>query len=159
VRADPAFPHVLLAPQCPRGSHWGEQGPLLEALLDDAVAGLGVDPARLHLTGISMGAAGAWRWAAAAPERFASLVSVCAPWPREEGWPQRAARLTRVPVLAYHGAVDEEVLPSQSQALVAAHQEAGGRSVLTIYAREGHRCWDRAYAEPAVAALWEERRT
>jgi predicted peptidase len=154
VRAHPRFPFLVVAPQCPRGATWRDLGDLLDALVLESAPLLRADPDRIHLTGISMGGAGAWWLAARTPGRFASVLPVCAPIPRDAGWPERAGRLRDLPVWAFLGQRDDAVPPEESRALVAALHAAGGMPRLTEYPDLGHRCWDRAYADPRVPAWW-----
>src|SRR5687768_8597871 len=51
VESDPDFPFILIAPQCPVGSHWRSAS--LFALLDDAAERFRVDPALVVVTGVS----------------------------------------------------------------------------------------------------------
>ncbi|MFM8979241.1 MAG: alpha/beta hydrolase-fold protein, partial [Planctomycetia bacterium] len=74
---DPGFPALVLAPLCPAEATWLELAPALLELLDEAAGRLGADPARVHVTGLSMGGMGAWWLGLLAPERFASVVPVC----------------------------------------------------------------------------------
>ena len=78
-----SFPFISIVPQCPAEcameNHW------LAATLQ-AVTGLvhnwvvpvvGGDPARVYLSGQSMGGHGAWTYAAQQPRLFAGLIVVC----------------------------------------------------------------------------------
>jgi predicted peptidase len=77
--ADGGFPFLLAAPQCPEDATWCDEEMLvrLVAFLDGLVAAQIADPARLYLSGFSMGGIGAWCLALRQPERFAAVVSVC----------------------------------------------------------------------------------
>ena len=74
---EPGFPAVVIAPLCPAEHTWLELAPVLLALLDEAVLRLHADPARVHVTGLSMGGMGAWWLGLLDPARFASVVPVC----------------------------------------------------------------------------------
>lgn len=160
-RAGGRFPAVAVFPQsrAPEG-RW--DAPMLrQALraLDQTVAECGGDEDRLYLTGISMGANGAWRAALAHPRRFAALVPVCG-WltvPRLLRWnragvSRRAARrLRHLPTWVFHGARDQVVSVEGSRTMVEALRAAGARELrYTEYPDVGHGAWDPAYAEPGL---------
>ena len=56
----PAFPFLVVAPQCPADARWCDPPVLtaLDALLDGMVAGGAADPRRIALAGFSMGGVG-----------------------------------------------------------------------------------------------------
>jgi predicted peptidase len=140
----PDFPFVVVAPQCPPDQRW-QVAPLLQ-VLDTAVQHFPIDPARVYLTGISMGGAGAWSLAATVPDRFAALVPICG-----YGDPARVDALRTLPVWAFHGARDTVVLPERSVEMVRALEQAGGTVTLTIYPDAGHvGAWERAYRDPQL---------
>ena len=144
---DPAFPFILVSPQLPAEQDWDLAR--LDALLDHALATLPVDPARIYLTGLSRGGHASWRWAAAAPGRFAAVAPVAG-----RGDPATACALTDVPIWALHGDRDDVVTPEGSFAMARAIRACGGRkSRLTIYPDLGHNAWDPAYDDPALY-LW-----
>lgn len=149
-------PMLVLAPQCPAGAWWTEEGPLaaLGALLDAAEARLPVDPARRLATGLSMGGYGAWALAFRHPRRFAALVAVCG-----GGDPARACELAHLPQWAFHGARDEVVPAARSREMIAALEACDAEDArLTIYEDEGHACWTTAYAEEELWAWLMEQR-
>ncbi len=77
-----------------------------EEMISYAMAKYKVDPARIHVTGLSLGGGHAWKYAAAEPERVASLMPVCgASGPSAS----EGARLT-MPVWAHHNAGDTLVV-------------------------------------------------
>ena len=122
----PAFPFAVVSPQCHADSTWADHLPFLEGLLDEVVEGIGADPARVVVTGISMGGAGAFLLGARCPGRFAAVVPICAAMPRVHGWPHAVTALRDVPVWAFHGDRDEVVPMDASVTLVRALTRAGG---------------------------------
>lgn len=149
---DPAFGAVMIAPQCSSSTTWLDHGDGLLELLDEAERLWSVDASRVHLTGLSLGGMGAWMLGARAPERFASIVPVCASVPPRAGFPGAVAALKDVPVWAFHGALDPVVPVQHTLQLVETLRRAGGRPQMTLYADVGHRAWEPAYADPALKA-------
>ena len=82
------FPFAVVAPQCPDGVRWIDLLGDLGALLDEVVATGAVDPDRVYLIGMSMGAQGAWNLAAVAKSNASPRSCACAALPR------RGARAT-----------------------------------------------------------------
>jgi predicted peptidase len=142
---DPArWPFLVLLPQ-KRAPEilWGEDEAAVLAALEQTRRDCNVDPARIHLTGISQGGNGTWTIAARHPGLFASLVAVC-------GWADEATarKVAGIPSWIFHGEADAVVPASASRDMDAWIRGAGGKSRLTIYPVVGHNAWDRAYAEP-----------
>lgn len=149
------FPFLVVRPRTDRG--WDPH--LLADLLDEVEADYRVAPDRVYVTGLSMGAYGAWRLAGADPGRFAAIALVAG-----GGDPALACRLAHVPLWAFHNAADPVVPASESQALVDAVRGCGGEARLTVYeevppGRWAHNAWQAAYTDPALYAwLLEHRR-
>lgn len=139
------FPFVAVSPQCPSGRTWDELVETLDCVLDAATAELAVDPRCVLLTGIGMGAFGAWRLAAAHPERFTTLVPVGG-----GGDPAWARRLRWIPTWAFHGATDDIVPADRTRDMVRALAEQKAPVRLTIYPDTGHDAWTRTYEDPEI---------
>lgn len=152
------FPFAVVSPQCPEHTTWMMQADALLLLLDDVMRRYAVDPARVYLTGLSMGGYGAWYLGSEHPERFAAVVPVCGGFDGLLGYPERVCGLCDTPVWAFHGAKDKIVPPSESRALVRMLRRCGGNVRLTIYPDAGHDCWTRAYAEPELYAWLARQR-
>ncbi len=62
MRADAGheFPFVLVTPQCSESSQWVAELSTLSGLLDEVIASHRIDPARVSVTGLSMGGYGTW---------------------------------------------------------------------------------------------------
>ena len=162
------FPAIVVLPQVPKGSAWtGAPAQAAIVALDEAVAEFGGDPGRMYLTGVSMGAYGAWEIALLNPDRFAALVPICGGLrpivaspsiavtavARADGdvYQDAAQRLASIPTWIFHGADDPVVPVEGSRAIAAALRNVGAPVHYTEYAGVGHLSWDRAYAE---AELW-----
>lgn len=145
VEEQPDFPFITVSPQCPYDLCWFSELPTLNALLDEVVASYAVDTRRIYLTGLSMGGYGAWALAGLCPDRFAAVVPICG-----GGDPAAVGSLKDVPVWAFHGALDELVLPGESQRMVDALKACGGNVRFTLYPDLAHDSWTRTYDDPAL---------
>ena len=124
------FPFVTICPQLPDGG-WRPEA--LGRLLDECLDKYHVDPDRVYLSGASLGAMGAWSFAAAYPNRFAALATVCAHGPLSS-----ADRLTDLPIRAFHGAKDQIVPIGPHQQLVDAINAKGGDAVMKVFPDGDH---------------------
>ncbi len=143
-------PCFVLAPQCPDDDAWSDGGakpaaPLLLALemLNELQRRFRIDPRRLFVAGQSMGGFGTWSLVSAHPEMFAAAIPLCG-----GGDETQAAKLTRVPIWAFHGAKDDAVPVERSRNMIKAIRKAGGEPKYTEYADEGHAVWTKAFSEP-----------
>ncbi len=135
------LPFILVAPQVPAGEIWSAE--VLAALLDELELTLRVDRDRVYLTGLSMGAFGAWDLAVAQPHRFAALAVISG-----GGNPVEVCRLAHVPVWIAHGADDDVIPVSWAETLAKRLTACGGNVRKTIYPGTGHDAWSRTYEDP-----------
>jgi len=139
-----AYPCIVLAPQCPKDRGWDVE--VLMGLLEHAEAAWPVDPARVYITGLSMGGYATWHLLAAYPDYFAAAVPICG-----GGDPETAALFKDVPIWVFHGAKDDVVPPEASREMVQALEAAGAADLrYTEYPEEKHGSWEPAYREPAL---------
>ncbi|MEM9282835.1 MAG: alpha/beta fold hydrolase [Verrucomicrobiota bacterium] len=124
------LPLVVVSPQLPDGA-WPAQ--TLNALLNELLERYPIDPKRVYLSGVSLGAMGAWTFAGAYPGRIAALVPICA-----HGPPSVAPKLVGMPIWAFHGAMDSIVPIEPHQELIQAINKAGGQARLTIDPEADH---------------------
>ena len=148
VEEQPAFPLLVVSPQCPPTEAWAPE-PLL-ALLDDIEQHYDVDPERLYVTGLSMGGFGTWAIALAAPDRFAAIAPICG-----GGDPSRVGVLRHLPVWAFHGARDTIVPLQRTVEMVEALRQCGGNVRFTVYPEAGHDAWTATYANPERTTTYE----
>ena len=162
-----ASPFFVLAPQCPRGRVWPAFVDEVLFLLADVCDRHVVDKARIYITGLSMGAFGAWSVAASRPQMFAAIVPICggfigagmpvattmahmlkfATGLRECRERQLALEKCRgMPVWLFHGMKDTIVNPKGSEEVFDALGGASNEKVRkTVYPNVGHACWRQAY--------------
>jgi predicted peptidase len=145
------IPAVVLLPQCRAGSYWSD--PFMDEMVMTALAQteseFKADPARVYLTGVSMGGYGVWHMASQFAGRFAALVSVCGGvHGRDEGRFQRVAeKVCKTPVWIFHGADDRVVPVGDSRGMAAALKAVGGNVKYSEYPGVGHAVWTQVLAE------------
>ena len=159
-------PCIIVAPACDtRTNRWvetpfrpGTQRSVLPELLGALAAVMRdqpVDPARVYLTGQSMGGIGTWGIMAAQPERFAAAVPVCGFWQ-----PADARKIAHIPIWAFHGEKDPTVPVAGSRDMIAALKAAGATPRYTEYPGMGHNSWASAYAtEELWAWMFAQKRS
>jgi predicted peptidase len=133
VEQNKSFPFIVLSPQCPEGEYWTDTEALI-ALLDEVENKYQVDPARVYLTGHSMGGFGTWYLAYKHPERFTAIAPMSAPF-TVTAW---AARLKDMPIWAFHGANDSLVPIAGSKELIDALRSLGNDVRFTVLPGRDH---------------------
>lgn len=141
------FPALVLMPQCAPNAMWGSESSVaqINAAMEYVLANYSVDKRRIVLTGLSMGAFGAFAYGADNVDRFAAIVPVCG-----RGDPRRGPDLAKVPMWVFHGAQDTVVPPDGSRVMVEAIKAAGGNVRYTEYPDLNHNSWDATYSNPEV---------
>lgn len=141
-----SFPFVCVAPLCSENT-WFDLWEHLEKLVTEIAELPFADQSRIYLTGASMGGYAAWQLAMSMPEYFAAIVPVCG-----GGMYWNAKRLVDIPVWAFHGAKDRNVLLEESVKMVEAVNRRGGEAKLTVYPENEHDAWSDTYSNPDVFA-------
>ena len=90
-------------------------------IIDDLLARLPIDQARIYVTGHSMGGAGTWHMIAHRPRFFAAAVPVCG-----HPVPSTAPAVKDVPIWNFHGPADEIEPVATSRVMIEALRKAGG---------------------------------
>ena len=159
------FPAFVVFPQCPEEQRWVESPwdlpsgsgefdkapskPMKAALelVDSLVKKLPVDPAKVYVTGLSMGGQGSWYAAATKPRRFAAMLEVCG-----GGDPTWAADYQGIPIWALHGQNDTVVPISRAREMVVALTKSGHAPELryTEYPGVGHNSWAQTFKRADV---------
>ena len=159
-----AQPCFFIAPQCPDGQQWvntpwgkgsyslaaipiSDNLQLVLDIIRHTQKEFSVDPARLYLTGLSMGGYGTWDLIERNPRMFAAAVPICG-----AGDPSQAAGLKGTGLWAFHSTDDGTVPVSGSRDMIRALWASGRTPCYTEYAGGGHDAWFRAYATPGLAA-------
>lgn len=149
------YPCFLIAPQCPTAGWWaGPRSEVVLQLIEEVKKEFSIDPARIYLTGLSMGGFGTWDLLARKPELFAAGIPICG-----GGEVKEAEKLVKIPIWVFHGDKDGAVKVELSRDMVAAIKKAGGEPKYTEYAGVGHDSWTKTYADPKVMAwLFEQKK-
>ncbi|MBL9039025.1 MAG: prolyl oligopeptidase family serine peptidase, partial [Archangium sp.] len=138
-------PMFMLAPQST--AEWSTTIPAtnLPLIVDQLVSTYNIDPARLYVTGISMGGNGTWF----ALKQYPSLWAAAIP---QSGWGAGSSSAYKdIPVWNFHAANDTTVGPAGSDNAVSGLRNAGGVQVIyTRYATGGHGIWPQAYRTPLL---------
>jgi predicted peptidase len=152
VRNGQDLPFVIISPQCPKNQIWDNEA--LVALLDHVLVNHRCDPARVYLTGLSMGGFGTFSLGLTHPDKFAAIAPVCGGGEWIKVYAAKRAKpedFKTLGVWAFHGGKDNVVKPEQSQRMIDALKKAGCKDVqLTIYPEAGHDSWTKTYDNPKL---------
>ena len=160
----------LLAPQCENGRRWVETDWNLPAhlfqpipskmmrlalqLLEKTVREENVDPARVYVTGLSMGGYGTWDALCRRPDLFAGAMPICG-----GGDPHQAVLLRDIPIIAVHGDADSVVPTVRSRDMVDALRKLDAPIRHIEYPGCGHNSWAAAFNDDALLDwLFSKRR-
>lgn len=160
------YPAIVIFPQCASESYWANvdvdrtKSPLtlmfdytrptmppLQAaieLVQKTIAAGSVDPARIYITGLSMGGMGTFEAVYRYPDLFAAAAPICG------GADLKAydKRVAKIPFRVFHGADDAVVHVNHSREAVAKLKSLKAKVVYIEYAGVNHNSWDNAFAEP-----------
>ncbi|TDE07077.1 prolyl oligopeptidase family serine peptidase [Flavobacterium sandaracinum] len=131
----------VLAPQCPENEYWNQE--VLHRLILKIQKENNVDSDRIYLTGLSMGAWGAWNLVVAHPETFAALVPIA-------GYVDRIpmvenCKIAAIPTRIFHGLLDDVVHVDYSIAMYKKLKTCKANVTLTIFDDANHDSWSRVY--------------
>ena len=149
-------PCYVIVPQCFQKTKSGTKSTWepadLNILLDELLEKFPMDPARVYLTGNSMGGYGCWVWGGHNPERFAAIAPVVGgigphgPKDISPDISKWASNLAHVPVYAFAGGKDRVVPADRSEKMIAEIQKAGGKQAkIKIYPEGGHNVRQQVY--------------
>lgn len=144
----------VLAPQCPENKYWDSDQ--LYLLINKIVAENKIDPRRIYLTGLSMGAWGCWNLAYRHPELFAALVPIAGyvdRIPMVEG-----CKISSIPTRIYHGLLDDVVDVKYSIAIYKKLRTCNKDIELQIFDDAFHDSWTQVYNNPNIYKWMLEQR-
>ncbi len=137
----------VLAPQCPKETYWESESlyQLIKKIINE---NKNIDESRIYLTGLSMGAWGAWNLAFAHPNMFAALVPIA-------GFVDRVpmienCEISEIPIRIYHGLVDDVVDVRYSIDIYKKLKGCAKDIQLTIFDDANHDSWTRVYDNPDI---------
>lgn len=144
-------PVIMVAPQTPEW--WGNDNPTggLADLVDDVQREFGFDPARLYVTGLSMGGGGTIGFLQRYDAAAAAAVPVC-----PAGVVSSAIdrdRLWDTPAWYFHAINDGTVPVDNSRTSVTTLRAGGGDPLYTEFASGDHGIWTETY-KVAKLAPW-----
>lgn len=137
-------PVVMVAPQTPEW--WGNDNPTagLADILDDVQREFGFDPARVYVSGLSMGGGGTIGFLQRYDAVAAAAIPVC-PAGVISSTIDRD-RLWNTPSWFFHAANDGTVPVDNSRTSVATLRAGGGDPIYTEYVSGDHGIWSQSYA-------------
>jgi len=136
----------ILAPQCPENEYWNTES--LYQLIQKVTKENPIDQNRIYLTGLSMGAWGAWNLAVAHPELFAAFVPIA-------GYIDRipmleCCKLSTIPIRMYHGLQDDVVNIYYSKTMYERLKKCNANVTLDINKEAKHDSWVPVYNDPKL---------
>lgn len=142
-RREEKFQFIVVFPQSQKRT-WkadSEDGKRALAILDEVKKQYKVDEKRIYLTGLSMGGAGTWSFAAAYPERWAAVAPICG-----GGDLSSTEKIKHIPCWCFVGDKDGKAVVERSRDMIKALKSAGGEPRYSEFPYVGHNSWDPAYA-------------
>ena len=162
------YPCFILAPQCPKGHKWTNkpgfaapfknydqdkypESDIMKSLVDlveDTCKKYKIDKNRVYATGYSMGATGVWEMITRHPTYFAAAVVVSG-----ENDPSKSTSIRNMPIWVFHGARDDVAPVENSQEMVRAIRNEGGKKIkFTEYFFYGHTIAGTVYRNENIAS-------
>lgn len=152
VARERGLPFVVIAPQLAAGETWSSAAIL--ALLDRIEGAYNVDTTRVYLTGLSLGAYGAYETAIAAPTRFAALLCISG-----AGNPTEVCKLSHLPTWIVHGGKDDVIPSDWGRTMAQRLERCQGDVRWQLEPDAGHDAWTKVYADTATYAWFLSHRT
>ena len=136
----------VLAPQCPQDVYWESES--LYQLIQTVIKENNIDDSRIYLTGLSMGAWGAWNLSFAPPDMFSALVPIA-------GFVDRVpmlenCKIKNIPTRIFHGLLDDVVDVNYSIEIYKKLKKCSVDIELTIFDDANHDSWTRVYDDKAI---------
>ena len=140
------YPSFVVFPQCPTTNRWRDDSILesLKGLIDHLVNTKSIDPKRIYIEGLSMGAYGVYAMVAKYPDIFAAAVAISG-----DGDETKANVMAKAAWKIYGGRKDTIVPATKSEKMAAALLGSGATVSVKIYPNADHvHSWINAFAEP-----------
>lgn len=145
---NPRFPCLVVSPQS-EGEWLPEH---IHGFIEYLINTYRVNPKRIYVTGLSMGARGCWNYEGTIGHKSyaAALVPICG-----NGQPGLASQMINAPIWAFHGA-DDEVVKAFSNGgsfqMVTAVNASNPdfQAKLTIFPGVGHNAWEKTYDNSGI---------
>jgi predicted peptidase len=173
------YPAIVVIPQCPFTDFWarislnfkendtlgrlafpssvpmGKSLALVSKLMDSLALSKDVEPARIYIGGLSMGAMGTFELLWRKPGFFAAAFAICG-----GGDPEKVSLYgPRFPIWVFHGDKDPTVRVSNSRRMVNALKKSGAAVKYTEYPGVRHNSWNNAFEEPDLLSwLFSQRK-
>lgn len=159
------YPAFLLAPVLAKGRYWAlpSENPDLSAeyalgdmveLVKQMAAVYPVDMNRIYVAGCSDGGTGVYGAARYFPDIFAAGVAFSGSWEPSDG-----VNMTRMPLLAVHGAADTVIPAEQARMLVEIIRSRGGPAWYKEFPLMSHQCSSKElYTSDAWEWLFSQKR-
>ncbi len=130
------LPMIVVSPQCPSGDNWQFPGMIkrLSQFVRELTATYPVDPARVILTGFSMGGDGVWAVGITHPEQFQALAPVASWYDTLD----KVCAVRDLPVWVFQSESDEVVAAHYAKEMVSTLKRCGGKVRLTLYPQGSH---------------------
>jgi len=155
-------PSFVLTPQCPQGKQWvntswgkgsysvgkiaiSEEMTLALEILDEVMKKYSIDPARVYVSGQSMGGYGSWDALLRRPKLFAAAIINCG-----AGDPSHAESIKDIPIWNFHGDKDSTVPTRGSREMVEALQRVNAKIKYSELPGVGHDCWTKGWKTPEL---------
>lgn len=138
----------VIAPQLPKTCRsWAEKKDALLELIDSVCRQYPIDPARVSLTGHSMGGTGTWELALACPERFSAAAPLSG---SVQTMPANIQKLGSLPIWAVVGGADTIVDPASSERFIQILSHSNPNCRITVLDGTDHFSVPAAYLDESL---------
>ena len=136
----------ILVPQCPQDKYWDSEQLFL--LIQKIIKENKINSSKIYLTGLSMGAWGAWNLVFEHPDLFAAMVPIA-------GFVDRLpmvenCKIKNIPIRIYHGLQDDVVSVNYAIAIYDKLKDCHNDIKLEIFEDANHDSWTRVYNNPEI---------
>ena len=140
------LPFIIVAPKCEDGHTWYDYGETLDNLFGVYLGKKYIDKKKVYLSGMSMGAYGAWAFAMSHADKLTAMIPVSG-----GGMVWNVDVLKNIAVWAFHCSGDDVVDVNETIKMVNALKKVSSAEVrLTIYDHSYHDAWTDTYSNPAI---------